>query len=255
MTDDVYAPLAEFYDVLAIGFVEALRGPVARALVGADASVGAVLDIGAGTGLSTLLVADALPEAPILAIEPSPTLRAILTSRIAARADLRGRVTVVPNRFAECAAQLPDQVGGAVLLGSLGHLQDAERRELWKFLARALGRGCPAVLQLLAPERPEVHPFKRYASEQIGRRTYEGWSAAEPAGAHSMQWTMTYRILENGHLLDERTVRQDYVTLGENDLVSEAAAAGLECESVGAGLVRIVRGTRESRSALCCSGS
>ena len=242
-TDDAYAPAAEFYDVLARRFVEALREPLASALAGANPTVGPVLDIGAGTGLSTVLVAEAIADAEILAIEPSPSLRAILLSRLAARDDLRGRVTVLPRTFEQAEAHLPTHVGGAVVLGSLGHLQTAERGRLWEFLARGLGPGCPGVVQLLAPERPEGQPLTRYASEQIGRRTYEGWSAAEPAGAQCLRWTMTYRIVENGRLLEERTVPQNYATPGQAALVAEAAAAGLECEPVTSELLRVVRPT------------
>ena len=45
-------------------------------LAGADPSAGPMLDLGAGTGLSTVALADAVPDATILAVEPSPALRA-----------------------------------------------------------------------------------------------------------------------------------------------------------------------------------
>ena len=98
------------------------------------------------------------------------------------------------------------------------------------------------MVQLLPPARPATQPLTRYAAESIGQRVYEGWSAAEPNGRRSMRWTMTYRILENGRVVDERTIRQDYLTLGRDDVAAEAGAAGLECDAVAAaGLVRIMR--------------
>ncbi len=54
---------------------------------------GPIVDIGAGTGLGTLLVADTVPGGEVIAVEPSPILRAVLLSRLAADDGLRQRVT------------------------------------------------------------------------------------------------------------------------------------------------------------------
>src|SRR5919201_4925139 len=93
---DPYAITAEFYDVLAGPRWATLAPALANALAGADPAAGPLLDLGAGTGLSTVALADAVPEATILAVEPSPSLRAVLLSRLAARPDLQRRVTVLP---------------------------------------------------------------------------------------------------------------------------------------------------------------
>ena len=92
---------------------------LADALTGADPAAGPMLDFGAGTVLSTIAVADALPEATILAVEPSPSLRALLLSRLAARPDLRSRATVLPTDL--FGAELPRRLGGAVAISMLGH--------------------------------------------------------------------------------------------------------------------------------------
>jgi predicted O-methyltransferase YrrM len=47
------------------------------------------VDIGAGGGLGTLVIAKALPRAEIIAVEPSPGLRAVLLS---GRSDRQGRM-------------------------------------------------------------------------------------------------------------------------------------------------------------------
>jgi hypothetical protein len=47
------------------------------------------VDIGAGGGLGTLVIAKALPRAKIIAVEPSPGLRAVLLS---GRSDRQGRM-------------------------------------------------------------------------------------------------------------------------------------------------------------------
>ncbi|WP_280508912.1 class I SAM-dependent methyltransferase [Nocardia cyriacigeorgica] len=153
MSDD-YAAAAEFYDLMATPYVAGVEPVLTRMLAGVDTIAGPVLDIGAGTGLSTMLVADALPDARIVAVEPAAAMRAVLLSRLAARRDLRERITVLPSGFLD--APLPRQCAAVVALGVIGHFDAAGRARVWAAIAGALAPGADAVIEVQRPGRVEV---------------------------------------------------------------------------------------------------
>jgi hypothetical protein len=234
--DDQYAITAEFFDILAVSLWDRMGPALAAALEGAQPSAGPLLDLGAGTGLSTVAIADALPDATILAVEPSPALRAVLHSRLVARADLRERVTVLPTGFAE--AELPGRLGGAVAISMLGHLDRAARAGLWALLAARLAPGAPAVVELQPPARPENVPLTDFARARLGELEYAGSGSARPDGEDSVCWTMTYRVLRGGRLLSEHVnVFPFWHTVGVDEVTAEVAAAGLSCEAREMGLL------------------
>jgi SAM-dependent methyltransferase len=234
--DDQYAITAEFYDILAGPLWEHLGPAVVAALEGARSSAGPLLDLGAGTGLSTVALADAVPDAAILAVEPSPSLRAVLHSRLAARADLRDRVTVLPTDLA--GAELPNRLGGAVAISMLGHLDRTARAGLWALLAARLAPGSPAVVELQPPARPEIVPATEFARARLGDLEYEGSGSAHPVGEDLVCWTMTYRVSRGGRLIAERVnVFPEWHTIGAEEVAAEAAAAGLSCVTASEGLL------------------
>lgn len=233
---DAYGITAEFYDLLAGAYWDVKVAALAAALEGARPEAGPILDLGAGTGLATMAVADALPTATILAVEPSPSLRAVLHARLAARTDLQDRVTVWPTDLA--GAELPDRLGGAVAISMLGHLDPAERTGLWSLLAARLAPGAPAVIELQPPARPESVPATEFARARLGDLEYEGSGAAEPDGPDSVRWTMTYRVLRSGRLLSECVnVFGGWQTVSAEQVAAEAASAGLSCEVRDHGLL------------------
>jgi SAM-dependent methyltransferase len=239
---DAYALTAEFYDLLAGAYWTDKPAALAAALEGAQPEAGPVLDIGAGTGLATLALAEALPTATIQAIEPSPSLRAVLHSRLAARPDLHHRVTVLPTDLQ--GAELPDRLGGAVAISMIGHLSPAERVELWRQLAQRLTPGAPAIIEVQLPARPEVVPQTEFARARLGDLEYVGFGRAEPSGPTSVRWTMTYRVVRDGRTVDERINEfPEWHTVSADDITAEAAASGLTCAPAGAGLL-VLRATR-----------
>jgi SAM-dependent methyltransferase len=238
---DPYALTAEFYDLVSEPLWDDLAAVLAKALGGSDPSAGPVVDLGAGTGLSTVALADAVPGAEVVALEPSPSMRAVLMSRLRARRDLRERVSVVPSSFS--SGELPARLGGMVAMFMIGHLDAEERAALWRLLAERLASGAPAVVGLVPPEQPAVVAETSYHRTTQGVFEYEGSMAGQPSGAHAMDWTMTYRVRRDGELVDERVNRFRYWTVGSEDVAKEAAAAGLEFESKDDSLVVLRRGT------------
>ncbi|NUU25389.1 MAG: class I SAM-dependent methyltransferase, partial [Streptomycetaceae bacterium] len=58
--DDPYAVTADYYEVMSKPYWTLLRPVLAEGLRSVDTAAGPVLDIGAGTGISTQVVADTL---------------------------------------------------------------------------------------------------------------------------------------------------------------------------------------------------
>lgn len=240
---DGYAVAAEHYDLWADSYWEE-TGPAVRAAVsGIDPAAGPVLELGAGTGLGTVLIADAVPGARIIAVEPSRAMRGVLVSRIVSRRDLHERVTVVPADLA--GTPWPDRISGFVAMAMLGHLAPEERRQLWRTLARRLAPGAPAVVHLQPPARPEPVPLTRHTARRLGDLEYEGWSEAETVGDLALRWTMTYRVPRDSELVDEQQWTSTFHTVSEDDVGLEAAEEGLEATPAAAGLVTLRRRSDE----------
>lgn len=92
-----YAVTAQFYDALRDPAHEIIHTRIAAALARRRLGDHPLIDIGAGTGLTTLAVAKAVPHIEILALEPDPAMRPALMTRVAADPDLRRRVSILPT--------------------------------------------------------------------------------------------------------------------------------------------------------------
>ncbi|WP_454197297.1 class I SAM-dependent methyltransferase [Nocardia sp. Marseille-Q1738] len=238
---DSYAAAAEFYDLMAIPYVAQAEPVLAELLAEVDTVAGPIVDIGAGTGLSTVMIADALPDAELVAVEPAPTMRAVLMSRLAARKDLRERITVLPSGFLDCV--LPDRCAAVVALGVIGHFDAAARPRVWSTIAAALAPGGSAVVEVQRPGRVSEVAERRYTQARAGALRYEGWSAAHPVDADALIWRMTYRAYRDQLLVQETVAEHRVWPVGAERLSEEAAGAGLRlaAEDTDTGLLRFVK--------------
>ncbi|WP_433759612.1 class I SAM-dependent methyltransferase [Nocardia sp. CA-135398] len=236
-----YAAATEFYDLMATPYVASVEPTLTALLAEVDTVAGPVLDIGAGTGLSTMLVADAVPDARIVAVEPAPAMRAVLLSRLAARKDLRERITVLPYGFLD--AELPAHCSAVVALGVIGHFDAATRPRVWRAIAAALAPDGTAVVEVQRPGCVEVSPERRYTQARAGLLRYEGWSRAEPVDAESLVWHMTYRTYHDERLLREVVASHRVWPAAAERLAREAHAAGLSLASTdtATGLLRFTK--------------
>lgn len=240
MTDD-YAAAAEFYDLMATPYVATVEPVLTRLLAEVDTIAGPVTDIGAGTGLSTVLVAEALPDARIVAVEPAAAMRAVLLSRLAARRDLRERITVLPTGFLD--TPLPPECAAVVALGVIGHFDTATRPRVWTAIADALVAGGHAVVEVQRPGRVEASPERRYTTARAGDLRYEGWSRADPVDADSLIWRMTYRTYRAEKLVQEVHTEHHVWPADADRLTAEARRAGLRRVDLdeATGLLRFTR--------------
>jgi SAM-dependent methyltransferase len=229
MAVDPYQESGEFLDLLSGEAWRALRGPVTEALRGAAPKAGPLLDVGAGSGLGTRVMADSFPAAEIFAVEPSPVLRAVLLSRIAAEPALRSRVTVLAAGALD--APLPDRLGAVVAVNMIGHLAPPDRRRFWRRLGDRLAPGAPLVVNLQPPAEPVAVEHTLFATVRVGRHTYEGSGGAEPRGNGSVTWRMRYRVFdEKGSSVHESVIEYDWHVISPAALLRELADAGFAGE-------------------------
>ncbi|PDP88555.1 SAM-dependent methyltransferase [Glycomyces fuscus] len=239
--DDPYARSGQFIDIMIAGWWDHFGEAVAEAVRRMPADRGPLLDAGAGGGWGTLLLARTLPGARVLALEPSPVLRAVLLSRVAASEGLRARVTVDGDDL--LSARLPERLGGVLMANLVGHLSPDERDRLWRDLAARLAPDACALLTLAPPLEPERVERSRMSEVRVGERVYTGWAEAEPAGAERITWHMTYEVRQGERLVSRDEVSYDWWTLSEEGLRAETAPHGLGVLPHGpaeAGLFRVV---------------
>ncbi|MFV2198404.1 class I SAM-dependent methyltransferase [Nocardiopsis sp. LOL_012] len=217
---DYYSPAAEFFDLVGHRHLVSSAPALRAALTGLDTGHGPIVDIGAGSGLVTATIAEILPAARILSAEPSPVMRAILTSRVFADPDLRARVTVLPEPAQELP--LPDSLSAAVIFGVAGHIPRPERVALWKRLADRLPEGGPIVVELMGVDTPRSIPFVRMCRETVGTQVYEWWISGEPAGDGVMRWRTEWRVFRDGERVRTVADEYDWETFGVERLAEES---------------------------------
>jgi uncharacterized protein YceH (UPF0502 family) len=194
---------AEFYDLLATDMWNAFGLQLLALLADVDAGHGPIVDIGSGTGIGLQYLLAAVPEARVWAIEPSKAMRVGLHARLTDSDQLSRATTVVPNKLAD--AELPSQASAIVVSAALGHLSDAERERLWRYVAESMQPGAPAVIGVLPPDHPVEVPLVRYRQRPIGDHVYEGWQSGTPLDDRTMAWTLIYRVVNGatGQLVAE----------------------------------------------------
>ncbi|MFG1706613.1 class I SAM-dependent methyltransferase [Nonomuraea sp. M3C6] len=228
---DQYERSAEFLDLLLAPHWPELGPPLARALHGVP---GPVVDVGAGGGHGTRVIAEAVPGVEVLAVEPSPGLRSVLLARVHDTPGLRERVTVLPEGLLQ--ARLPARLGAVVAMNVIGHFDPAERAALWDLLVERLVPGGRAVVNLQPPTEAAAVPEFRGGDVRIGRRRYEGLARAEPAGPEQLTWHMTYRTHQDDELVDEVKVSYAWWLLSEERMVAELGGRGLKVQAAGPGM-------------------
>ena len=164
MADFISLP---FYDLFhENGHVPEIRQKLPALVAGVRRSI---LEIGAGTGLITISLAEWTP-AEIFALEPSAGMRAVLLSRLGARPELLERVTVLPCDA--LSVDLDDPVEAMVMINVMYALEPDYRRRLWPVLASQLEPGGLLVFTWRDGGPPARRPLREQGSRQVGRHTY-----------------------------------------------------------------------------------
>ena len=203
---DEYADAGEFLDVLSGDAWAVLRSPVVAALAGADPSAGPLVDLGAGSGRGTRILAGLHTDATVLAVEPSPVQRAVLAARLMDDLSMAARVTLVAER-AE-AAELPDRLGGVLAMNMIGHLDPAARRDLWRRIAGRLAPGAPLVVNVQPPARAEVVPESEFTWFRSGVTATSAVDVPNPPVRRPSCGTCAIRCATRAALCGEKSSRR-----------------------------------------------
>jgi SAM-dependent methyltransferase len=221
MYEDDYAVAVPFYDLWhGDGHVPAVREQLPPLLEGVRR---AVVEIGAGTGLITEVIARETP-AEIFAVEPSLGMRSVLVNRLAADPGLLRRVTVLP-----CGAldvEVDEPVEAIVMISVLQSFSAGERAELWRVLARQLEPGGRLVFNWRERAASVPGELAVMASYQVGRHDYEIAGQVIEVAGESVTSRFRYRVRQRGVVISEdEVVSTNHWPAGEL-LESELAKAG-----------------------------
>lgn len=236
-----YDELGELHDLFMTDAWERLR-PLVSGVFGALGVGRTVVEIGAGTGVGTAVLADVC-AAQVWALEPNRVMRAALTQRVAADPGLAPRVTVVAGSAPVDLGLLPAQIDGLLCAHVLGHLDVEARRELWSWLEDVLDHDGAVVLTVALPA-PEEGPPEDISDEfvergRLGRYDYRAVHLSADDGERSRT---RYEVWHGPELVRESTVEVTWRTVGLDEIEAELHGTGLTCERIAPGVVRVMPG-------------
>lgn len=214
-----YDVTAEFYDLLqATQYLEVAERLLGRWL--GDPQVG-VLDVGAGTGLATALLARRC-EVLVHAIEPAAAMRTVLLSRLAGRPEVLSRVRVHAGGIQQLG--LTQVADFAWCYNMMASLDCAGRAAGLAALARAVVRGGTLVIQRppskAGPGRSDLPAW------HLGGDVYTGEVTCTPVGPRLVRWRFTYRVTRDDILVRQESEVFDGHLASAREMESELGDAG-----------------------------
>lgn len=231
VSHDPYAAAAAVYELMTYGYVAAQEQALVGFLTALRPADGPVLDVGCGSGRAAQYLLRRTDDLTVVGLEPSPAMRSLALARLAADPAWRERVTVRPEGALE--APWPDALSGALMLGVLGHFGPQERREIFGRLASRLAVGAPVLLDLQAPDRPEVVAEHVFADTRLGELRYQGRAQGEPVDDQLMRWTMTYLTIDAGEVIDASSTVMTVNHPGLDTVREELESHGLRLREAG----------------------
>jgi SAM-dependent methyltransferase len=220
-----YEITAEFYDLLqATRYVRQTDAILDRWL--GRPRVG-VLDVGAGTGLATELLAKRC-AVTVHAVEPTRSMRTVLLSRLAGRPELLAHVRVHARPIQDLDLRQVADFG--LCLNTMGTLDRDERAAALAALADALTPDATLILQ-----PPPDKPGREHAdlpAWHLGGDIYSGEVARTLSRPGIIEWRFTYRVRRDGRVIREEIEAFDGFLVSADDFTAELRDAGLVVSEV-----------------------
>jgi len=220
MTVDPYAFAAGYYDLF-----RARPGswPPIDFFADLAPAGGQALEIGPGTGRITLPVAER--AAGVYCVERSATMRAVLLAKLAARPDLRDRVTVLAGTAPEF--DLARKFDYVYFAGVLEHIPPQARPALFRTVAAHLVPGgtlaMDMVLDLPALDEPEHH----LDAATLGECRYELTLEMRSRGPDLTDLRYVYRTYHQNRLVATEVVQRAHNFHRREAVLRDLATAGL----------------------------
>jgi precorrin-6B methylase 2 len=184
---------------------------------------GQALEIGPGTGRITLAVAERV--ASVHCLERSATMRAVLLAKLAARPDLRERVTVLDGAAPDF--DLARRFDYVYFAGVLEHIPPQVRPALFRTVAAHLVPGgtlaMDMVLDLSVLDEPERHRDAVY----VGECRYDLSVEMRSRGPDLAELRHVYRIYHQNQLVATEVVERNHNFHRREAVLRDLATAGL----------------------------
>ncbi|MGA8117390.1 MAG: class I SAM-dependent methyltransferase [Actinocatenispora sp.] len=217
---DPYAQVAGYYDLLHIG-------PASPLLVSFFADLapegGHALEIGPGTGRMTLPVAER--SASLHCLERSPSMRAVLLTKLGQRPDLQARVTILDAAFPD--VRFDRRFDYVYLAAVLEHVPPAARQPFFATLASHLAPGGILATDMVHDEPVPDQPEREMRSARVGECRYTLSSAAWPLGPDLAGVRHVYRTYHRDELVETSTVERRHHLHRPPEVIADLAAVGL----------------------------
>ncbi|GAA4893917.1 methyltransferase family protein [Stackebrandtia albiflava] len=217
---DPYGAVAGLYDLLHVG-------PGSAELVGFFADMapegGDALEIGPGTGRMTMAVARR--AGTVTCLERSPTMRAVLLTKLAADPGLRDRVTVLD--VAAPGFDLGRRFDYVYLSAVYEHVPPTARPALFETLAAHLAPGGVLAMDMVEDEViPDLDEHEVRAAVQ-GECRYTLSTEVRPVTDDLARVRHVYRTWSAGEEIGRHVVERDHHMHRPAGVVADLAAAGL----------------------------
>jgi SAM-dependent methyltransferase len=227
-TQDPYAFSAGYYDLFLMA-EDAL--PSVPFFAGLAPSGCRALEVGSGTGRVALAVAER--AASVHCIEPSATMRAVLLSKLAARPELRSRVTVLPGAAPTFA--LGRRFDYAYLAGVLEHVPHAQRGLLFATIADHLDDGGMLAMDMVLDSPVPDFPEQLRSEVTVGECRYVLSCEIRPVAADQARLRFIWRTYLAGEMVAVEEIERAHMLHRRADVLLDLKAAGFE--PVGGGVL------------------
>lgn len=190
-----------------------------------------LIDVGPGSGVTTVVLAEKFPEAEVIAVEPDSLMRSLLMTRLTERPDVRERTTVLPGAIQD--SWLPAECGGALLFNVIYFLGERERERFWERMARVLVPGAPVLMsRSYGGAQDEDVERKLVKSGVVGRQEYQRWYESHSLGDGRVEIINHYVVLRDGEVVRDEETRITPFGLGEDRIVDEIPVGAFGIEEI-----------------------